>query len=58
MKAELSNNDAVSHEAVAAANGENFALKVFGQADTEDRAGKATRWARLDRARRESGAVA
>ena len=43
MKAELSNNDAVSHEAVAAAYVENFALKVFGQADKEDRAGKATR---------------
>ena len=48
MKAELSNNDAVSHEAVAAAYVENFALKVFGQADKEDRAGKATRCARLD----------
>ncbi|KAL8277954.1 hypothetical protein RQP46_009586 [Phenoliferia psychrophenolica] len=43
MKAELSTNDAVTDDAAAAAYVENFALKIFGQADKEDRAGKATR---------------
>lgn len=43
MKKEIGPNDAVDNDAVAAAYVENFALKVFGMVDSEDRAGKATR---------------
>ena len=42
-KKEIGPNDAVDNDAVAAAYVENFALKVFGMADSEDRAGKITR---------------
>ncbi|KAK4690195.1 vacuolar protein sorting-associated protein VTA1, partial [Phenoliferia sp. Uapishka_3] len=42
MKAELADNDAVADDAAASAYVENFALKVFNQADNEDRTGKAT----------------
>ena len=42
-KAELAGNDAVTDDLAAAAYVENFALKIFGQADNEDRTAKATR---------------
>jgi vacuolar protein sorting-associated protein VTA1 len=41
-KKEICPNDAVDNEVVAAAYVENFALRVFGVADSEDRTGKAT----------------
>ena len=43
MKKEIGPNDAVDNDIVAAAYVENFALKVFGMTDSEDRAGNATR---------------
>lgn len=43
MKVEIGPSDAVDMEAASAAYVENFALKVFGLADNEDRQGKATR---------------
>lgn len=43
MKKQLAHNEAVSDEAAASAHVENFALKIFGQADAEDRAGNATK---------------
>lgn len=43
MKKEIGLNDAIDNDVVAAAYVENFALKVFGATDSEDRAGKATR---------------
>ncbi|GAA5920009.1 hypothetical protein JCM1841_000374 [Sporobolomyces salmonicolor] len=43
MKAEHENNDAVTEDHAASAYIENFALKIFAQADSEDRKGKATR---------------
>ncbi|KIY43892.1 DUF605-domain-containing protein, partial [Fistulina hepatica ATCC 64428] len=43
MKEEIGLNDAVDVESASSAYVENFALKVFGVADHEDRAGKATR---------------
>lgn len=45
MKDELGSNDAVDVEAVGAAYVENFALKVFANADGEDRKGLASRYA-------------
>ncbi|KAL7751589.1 hypothetical protein RI367_003053 [Sorochytrium milnesiophthora] len=42
-KARLSGNEAVTSETVAASYVENFALKIFLNADNEDRAGKASR---------------
>lgn len=42
-KKEIDPNDAIDNDVVAAAYVENFALKVFGMTDSEDRAGKATR---------------
>ena len=42
-KKEIGPNDGIDNEVVAAAYVENFALKVFGFADSEDRAGKAAR---------------
>ncbi|KAM0746616.1 DUF605-domain-containing protein [Meredithblackwellia eburnea MCA 4105] len=42
-KTELASNDAVSNDIAASAYVENFALKIFSQADKEDRAGKASR---------------
>ena len=43
MKKELKNNDAIENEAAGAAYVENFALRVFGMADNEDRRGDASR---------------
>jgi len=43
MKKEIGPNDAIDNDVVAAAYVENFALRVFGTTDSEDRAGKATR---------------
>jgi vacuolar protein sorting-associated protein VTA1 len=43
MKKEIGPNDAVDNDVVAAAYVENFALKIFGVTDSEDRAGNATR---------------
>ena len=43
MKKEIGPHDAIDNDAVAAAYVENFALKVFGVTDSEDRAGKSTR---------------
>ncbi|KAI0830572.1 Vta1 like-domain-containing protein [Trametes gibbosa] len=43
MKADLGANDAVHDEPASAAYIENFALRVFAGADTEDRKGGATR---------------
>jgi len=43
MKKEIGPSDAIDNDIVAAAYIENFALKVFGMTDSEDRAGKATR---------------
>ena len=43
MKREIGPNDAVDIEAVSSAYVENFALKVFGMADNEDRKGNADR---------------
>jgi len=43
MKQELGPSDAVNIESVSSAYVENFALKVFGMADNEDRKGEATR---------------
>ena len=42
-KKEIGPNDAIDNEIVAAAYVENFALRVFGVADSEDRAGNAAR---------------
>lgn len=49
MKLNISASDpeakeVIDHETASAAYVEGFALKVFGMADNEDRAGKATRW--------------
>ncbi|OSX67335.1 hypothetical protein POSPLADRAFT_1042568 [Postia placenta MAD-698-R-SB12] len=43
LKEDLGHNDAVEDESAAAAYVENFALKVFTMADSEDRRGQATR---------------
>ncbi|GAA5972500.1 hypothetical protein JCM21900_005828 [Sporobolomyces salmonicolor] len=43
MKAEHENNDAVTEDHAASAYIEDFALKIFAQADSEDRKAKATR---------------
>ncbi|KDQ63199.1 hypothetical protein JAAARDRAFT_29215 [Jaapia argillacea MUCL 33604] len=43
FKASLGSNDAIENEPASVAYVENFGLKVFGVADEEDRAGKATR---------------
>lgn len=45
MKEEIGTNDAIDHESAGAAYVENFALKVFGMADNEDRTGAANRYA-------------
>ena len=45
MKAALSDNEAATDDAAAAAYVENFAVKLFVQADNEDRSGKGTRCA-------------
>ena len=42
-KKEIGPIDTIDNEAVASAYVENFALKIFGMVDSEDRAGKATR---------------
>lgn len=43
MKAQHTSNDALTDDVAAAAYIENFGLKLFSQADNEDRKGKATR---------------
>lgn len=43
MKTDLGSNDAVHDEPASAAYIENFALRVFAAADSEDRKGNATR---------------
>lgn len=43
LKNEIGPNDAIDNDAASAAYVENFALKVFGMADNEDRSGNATR---------------
>lgn len=43
MKTDLGANDAVHDEPASAAYIENFALRVFAAADSEDRKGNATR---------------
>lgn len=43
MKEEVGPSDAVDIESVSSAYVENFALKIFGMADNEDRKGEATR---------------
>ncbi|BGP07131.1 hypothetical protein JCM10049v2_002961 [Rhodotorula toruloides] len=43
MKAQHTSNDAFTDDVAAAAYIENFGLKLFSQADNEDRKGKATR---------------
>ncbi|GAA5879598.1 hypothetical protein JCM1840_003328 [Sporobolomyces johnsonii] len=43
MKAEHEDNDAVTEDHAASAYVENFGLKIFAQADNEDRKGRATR---------------
>lgn len=43
MKAQNTTNDAFTDDIAAAAYIENFGLKLFSQADNEDREGKATR---------------
>ncbi|KAH7886110.1 Vta1 like-domain-containing protein [Phlebopus sp. FC_14] len=43
LKKEIGTNDAVDSEAASAAYVENFALMVFGMADDEDRAGRASK---------------
>lgn len=45
MKADIGASDAIDIEAVSSAYVENFALKVFANADNEDRSGRATRYA-------------
>jgi vacuolar protein sorting-associated protein VTA1 len=44
MKADIGPNDAVDIESVSSAYVEQFALKVFANADNEDRNGRATRY--------------
>lgn len=44
MKTEIGPNDAIDDEAAASAYVENFALRVFAMADSEDRKGNATRY--------------
>ena len=43
MKTDLGANDAVHDELASAAYIENFGLRVFANADTEDRKGNSTR---------------
>ena len=43
MKKEMGSSDTIDNEVAAAAYVENFALRVFGMTDSEDRAGRATR---------------
>ena len=43
MKSELGANDAIDVESVSSAYVENFALRVFANADNEDRNGRSTR---------------
>jgi len=47
MKKAIGPNDAIDVEAASAAYVENFALKVFFNADQEDRSGRATRYVLL-----------
>lgn len=47
MKSSLAGNDIMDIESASAAYVEEFAFKVFGSADNEDRSGKATRYVRV-----------
>lgn len=47
MKAVLADNEAVANEAAGAAHVENFALKVFMNADNSDRSGDTGKWVPL-----------
>ncbi len=47
MKGELVTTPAVIDDGVASTYVESFAIKIFGQADKEDRSGRATRYAAL-----------
>ena len=44
VKAEIGKNDAITDDAASAAYVENFALRVFANADNEDRKGGSTRF--------------
>ena len=46
-KNEIGHNDAIHNESVSSAYVENFALKVFANADNEDRNAHATRYAAI-----------
>lgn len=43
MKKDMGENEAISEDAAASAYVDNFASKLFSQADNEDRSGKGTR---------------
>ena len=43
LKQEIGPSDAIDNDAASAAYVENFALRIFGMADNEDRSGKATK---------------
>lgn len=43
MKADIADNEAATDDAAAAAYVDNFAVKLFVQADNEDRSGKGNR---------------
>jgi hypothetical protein len=47
MKADIGPNDAVDNESVSSAYVEHFALKVFANADNEDRNGHGTKYNKL-----------
>lgn len=47
MKTDIGPHDAVDLESVSSAYVENFALRVFANADNEDRSGRATRYEAL-----------
>jgi vacuolar protein sorting-associated protein VTA1 len=48
LKGAIGTHDAIDVENVSAAYVENFALKVFANADNEDRSGRVTRYVVLD----------
>lgn len=48
MKSAIGSHDAIDVETVSAAYVENFALKVFANADNEDRRGGVTRYVAFD----------
>lgn len=54
LKSAIGLHDAIDVETVSAAYVENFALKVFANADNEDRSGRATRYVSTDLVNRSS----